>query len=159
MENATDMHYAEMVSSHVGTKHTCVMKTEEDMINAIPYVIRDIETYDTTTVRASVGSGLLISISKKILMLRSYLMAMVQMSSWVVIYISIMPNDREFHQECIRLLKNISNFDVLRSDKSIASHGLEPRTPFLDKEFTQYYLSIPIEYRNHASKMQCLKNI
>lgn len=41
-------------------------------------------------------------------------------------------------------------FDVLRSDKCISSHGLEPRTPFLDREWIQYYLSIPFELRNHS---------
>ena len=65
------------------------------------------------------------------------------------IYFHCAPNNDEFHNENLRLLKDINNFDVLRSDKSISSHGLEPRTPFLDKEFTKYYLSIPIHYRNH----------
>jgi asparagine synthase (glutamine-hydrolysing) len=36
----------------------------------------------------------------------------------------------------------------LRSDKSISSHGLEPRTPFLDRTFTNYILSIPAYFRN-----------
>ena len=40
-----------------------------------------------------------------------------------------------------RLLDNIYMFDVLRSDKSISSNGLEPRTP-LDRQFTQYILSL-----------------
>ena len=48
------------------------------------------------------------------------------------------------------MLKDIHLFDVLRSDKSISSHGLEPRTPFLDRGFVNYYLSIPIEFRNHT---------
>ena len=64
-------------------------------------------------------------------------------------YISLCPDNDEFHNETLRLLSDISKFDVLRSDKSISSHGLEPRTPFLDKEFTKFYISIPIEYRNH----------
>jgi asparagine synthase (glutamine-hydrolysing) len=47
-------------------------------------------------------------------------------------------------------------FDVQRSDKSISSHGLEPRTPFLDRSWVQYYLSIPVEIRNHvpSNKME-----
>ena len=48
-------------------------------------------------------------------------------------------------------LKDIYLFDVLRSDKSISSHGLEPRTPFLDKSFVNYILSLPISIRNHKN--------
>jgi asparagine synthase (glutamine-hydrolysing) len=45
------------------------------------------------------------------------------------------PNDEAFESECKRLLEEIHLFDVLRSDRCISSHGLEPRTPFLDKHF------------------------
>jgi asparagine synthase (glutamine-hydrolysing) len=38
-------------------------------------------------------------------------------------------------------------FDVLRSDRSISSNGLEARTPFLDKAFVDFYMSIPPEYK------------
>jgi asparagine synthase (glutamine-hydrolysing) len=55
----------------------------------------------------------------------------------------------EFDKETRRLLKDIYLFDVLRSDKCISSHGLEPRTPFLDKTFVNYVLSIPVNIRNH----------
>jgi len=53
-----------------------------------------------------------------------------------------------FDGECRRLLNDIHYFDVLRSDKSISSHGLEPRTAFLDTEFVKCYLGIPAEFRN-----------
>jgi asparagine synthase (glutamine-hydrolysing) len=39
----------------------------------------------------------------------------------------------------------------LRSDKSISSNGLEPRTPFLDRNFVNLVLSIPPYYRNHTN--------
>jgi asparagine synthase (glutamine-hydrolysing) len=61
------------------------------------------------------------------------------------------PDDIEFDRETRRLLKDIHLFDVLRSDKSISSHGLEPRTPFLDRSFTNYILSIPAYFRNHKN--------
>jgi asparagine synthase (glutamine-hydrolysing) len=65
------------------------------------------------------------------------------------LYMNKCPDSLEYDRETHRLLKDIHMFDVLRSDKSISSNGLEPRTPFLDKEFVNYYLSIPIEFRNH----------
>ena len=42
-------------------------------------------------------------------------------------------------------------FDVLRSDKSISSHGLEPRTPFLDRQWVEFYLSIDRSLRYNTS--------
>jgi asparagine synthase (glutamine-hydrolysing) len=67
------------------------------------------------------------------------------------------PNDIEFDKETRRLLSEIYLFDVLRSDKSISSNGLEPRTPFLDRSFVNYVLSIPIIFRNHNNSNMCEK--
>jgi asparagine synthase (glutamine-hydrolysing) len=61
------------------------------------------------------------------------------------------PDDIEFDKETRLLLKDIHLFDVLRSDKSISSNGLEPRTPFLDRNFVNCVLSIPAYYRNHKN--------
>jgi asparagine synthase (glutamine-hydrolysing) len=43
---------------------------------------------------------------------------------------------------------------VLRSDRCISTHGLEPRTPFLDRAFVQIYLSLPHDLRNHIYNNQ-----
>jgi asparagine synthase (glutamine-hydrolysing) len=67
------------------------------------------------------------------------------------------PDSIEYDRESVRLLKDIHLFDVLRSDKSISSHGLEPRTPFLDKAFVNYYLAIPLHLRNHCKTDQIEK--
>jgi asparagine synthase (glutamine-hydrolysing) len=69
------------------------------------------------------------------------------------------PNNFEFEKETQRLLKDIHYYDVLRSDRSISSHGLEPRTPFLDRQFTQVALSIATELRRPIKDVQCEKFI
>lgn len=122
------------------------------MFEAIPEVIYAIESYDTTTVRASIGNYLLGKYISK------------NSSAKVIfngdgsdelcggyLYMNKCPDDIEFDKESRRLLKEIHLFDVLRSDKSISSHGLEPRTPFLDKSFVNFYLSIPLYFRNHRN--------
>jgi asparagine synthase (glutamine-hydrolysing) len=65
------------------------------------------------------------------------------------LYMKNCPDNIEFDKETRRLLEDIHLFDVLRSDKSISSNGLEPRTPFLDKTFVNAVLSISPEIRNH----------
>ena len=59
LEGASDLEYAKDVAAYLGTKHTTVILTEDDFLNAIPEVIASIESYDTTTVRASIGNWLL----------------------------------------------------------------------------------------------------
>lgn len=158
LKGSEDLKYAKIVAEYLGTNHTEIIVTEDDMFNAIPEVIYAIESYDTTTVRASIGNYLLGKyISKhsqaKVIfngdgsdeLLGGYL------------YMGKCPDDFEFDKETRRLLKDIYLFDVLRSDKSISSHGLEPRTPFLDKTFVNYILSIPPYFRNHKNAKKCEK--
>lgn len=158
LKDAEDLKYATIVSNHINSQHTSVIFKNEEFINSIPDVIKDIESYDTTTVRASVGNwniGKYIKNNSDVKVIFNGDGADELMGGYI--YFNCAPNNQEFHNETIRLLENISKYDVIRSDKSISSHGLEPRTPFLDKELTKYYLSIPIEYRNHNNGNNCEK--
>lgn len=162
LEGGEDLKYAKKVAEHIGSKHTEIIVTNEEFIRTIPEVIRDIESYDTTTVRASVGNwniGKYISENSEAKVIFNGDGADELAGGYL--YFHKCPNDDEFHKETRRLLTDINRYDVLRSDKSISSHGLEPRTPFLDKELTRFYLSIPIEIRNHNNLLgdnNCEKN-
>ena len=150
LPNGEDLKFAKKVASHIGSDHTEILMTNKDFIDSVPSVIQDIESYDTTTVRASVGNwniGGYISQHSDAKVIFNGDGADELMGGYM--YFHCCPNGHEFHKECVRLLGDIHRFDVLRSDKSISSHGLEPRSPFLDSDFTKFYLSIPIEYRNH----------
>jgi asparagine synthase (glutamine-hydrolysing) len=148
-----DLKYARCVAKHIGSKHTEIIVSDDDFFNTIPEVIFNIESYDTTTVRASVGNYL---ISKYIANNSDAKVIFNGDGSDELtggyLYFHACPDEISFDKECKRLLKNINYFDVLRSDKSISSNGLEPRTPFLDSRFVQSYLSIPIEYRYKPNK-------
>lgn len=150
LAGSEDLKYAQIVANYIGSKHTEIVVTEQEMFDAIPEVIYSIESYDTTTVRASIGNYLL---GKYI---ASHSEAKVIFNGdgsdelfGGYLYMNNCPDDIEFDKETRRLLKDIHTFDVLRSDKSISSNGLEPRTPFLDRSFTNCILSIPPYFRNH----------
>jgi len=152
MEGSEDLKYARIVAEHLETKHTEITLTNKEFFDIIPEVIKAIESYDTTSVRASVGNYLI----GKYISENSDAKVIFNGDgsdelTGGYIYLLKAPNDNEFDNECHRLLKDLYAFDVLRSDKSISSHGLEPRTPFLDKGFVEYYLSIPSSIRNPCS--------
>jgi asparagine synthase (glutamine-hydrolysing) len=143
LKDSEDLKYAKMVSEYLHTKHTEVIVTEKYLIDSIPEVIKAIESYDTTTIRASLGNYLLgkyISKNSECKVIFNGDGADELMGGYL--YMEKCPDPIEFDKECRRLLSNIHKYDVLRSDKCISSHGLEPRTPFLDRSFVQRYLSL-----------------
>ena len=156
--NSEDIKYAKIVADYIGSNHTEIIVTEKEMFDAIPEVIKAIESYDTTTVRASIGNYL---IGKYIAANSEAKVIFNGDGSDEVfggyLYMNKCPDDIEFDKETRRLLKDIHLFDVLRSDKSISSNGLEPRTPFLDRTFVNYILSIPPYFRNHNNLHECEK--
>jgi asparagine synthase (glutamine-hydrolysing) len=158
LKDSEDIKYAKIVSDYIGSKHTEIIVTEKEMFDAVPEVIEAIESYDTTTVRASIGNYLL----GKYIATHSDAKVIFNGDGsdelfGGYLYMNKCPDNIEFDKETRRLLKDIHLFDVLRSDKSISSNGLEPRTPFLDRSFVNCVLSIPCFYRNHNHYHECEK--
>jgi len=159
LAGSVDLMHAKIVADHLGTKHTEIVLSESEFLEAIPNVIQAIESYDTTTVRASIGNWLLgkyISENSDAKVIFNGDGADELAGGYL--YMRYAENAMEFNNECRRLLTDIHRFDVLRSDKCIASHGLEPRTPFLDRAWVQYYLSLPASIRFHGSGGEAANN-
>jgi len=161
LPGSLDLAYADKVAKHICSNHHSVIINEEELIEAIEKVIYHIESYDTTSVRASVPNWL---ISKHIKEYENKVDAKVIFNgdgsdevSGGYLYFHYIKDPLLFDKECRRLLNNIHYFDVLRSDRSISSHGLEARTPFLDRNFVQSYLSIPPRIRCHTVNNLCEK--
>ena len=142
-EGSSDLKHARIVADWIGSDHTEIVMTADEFFNAIPEVIQAIESYDTTTVRASVGNYL---IAKKVRALTDCKVIFNGDGSDELfggyLYFNNAPNHQAFHAETGRLLENIHTFDVLRSDRSMSANGLEARTPFLDKQFVAVVRSI-----------------
>ena len=144
LKGSVDLTWARRVAEHLGTRHHEVCLTEQQFLDAIDATIYQIESYDTTTVRASVGNYL---VSKYIY----------DNTDNVVIFCGDMsdeifgsyrgftkaPSDHAFGGENVRMVRDVRFFDLLRSDKSISGAGLEARVPFADKTFLEFVMSLP----------------
>jgi asparagine synthase (glutamine-hydrolysing) len=148
MPGSTDLVYAQKVADHIGSIHHTIVKTREEFLAAIPEVIRAAETYDITSVRASVGNYL---VGKYIRETTDIKVVLNGDGSDEIgggyLYFYAAPSDEAFESETERLLEEIHLYDVLRSDRGMAANGLEARTPFLDKNVVATWKSIHSEYR------------
>ena len=148
LKGSTDLLWARKVAEYLGTNHHEVCLTEEEFLGAIEGTIKQIESYDTTSVRASIPNYL---VSKYIY----------KNTDDCVIYCGDMSDEifgsyrgfmkaqseEDFKRENERMVRDVCYFDLLRSDKSISGAGLEARVPFADKKFLQYVMSIPPRYK------------
>jgi len=152
-EGSEDLRHARMVADWIGSDHTEVRMTPDEFFAAIPEVVRTIQSYDVTTVRASVGNYL---VSKAV---REGCDAKVVFNGdgsdevfGSYLYFYKAPSDSDFEDEVTRLLEEIHGYDVLRSDRSISANGLEPRTPFLDKAFVGTARVLPTRFRRPGAR-------
>ena len=158
LQDSPDLLAARQVAKHIGSHHNEVVVTEQEFLDAIPEVIYAIESYDTTTVRASVGNYLIakyISKNSSAKVIFNGDGADELMGGYL--YMKLAPDEMTFDMETKRLLNDIYMYDVLRSDKSISSNGLEPRTPFLDRQWVEFYLTIDKTLRFTTTRDNCEK--
>jgi asparagine synthase (glutamine-hydrolysing) len=148
MPGSTDLVYAEKVAKFIDSDHHTILVTPEDFLHAIPEVVKAIESYDITTVRASVGNYLVGKYIKEHTDIKVVFNG--DGSDEIgggYLYFYAAPSDEAFEAESERLLNEIHLYDVLRSDRCMAAHGLEARTPFLDKAVVATWRSIGTGFR------------
>lgn len=137
-----DLIAAQKVADHIGTRHVNYTFALEEGIDALDSVIRHLETFDVTTVRASVPMFLL---ARKIKATGVKMVLSGEGSDELFggyLYFHKAPNATEFHQETVRKLKALHAYDCLRANKATSAWGLEVRVPFLDRNFVEYAMSI-----------------
>ena len=148
MEGSLDLHYASKVALFLGTNHTQVLFTPQEGIEAIPEVIYNLESFDITTVRASVGMYLLaryISMHTDDKVIFSGEGADELLCGYL--YFHYAPTPLDAHEESMRLISEMYKYDVLRADRCISCNGLELRVPFLDPSILSFCINTPGELK------------
>ena len=142
LKGSPDLIAAQKVADHIDSIHHEITFTVQEGLDAIRDVIYHLETYDVTTIRASTPMYLMARVIKSmgIKMVLSGEGADEIFGGYL--YFHKAPNSKEFHEETVRKLDKLYQYDCLRANKSLAAWGIEGRVPFLDKEFIDVAMRI-----------------
>lgn len=141
-DDAIDLKYARKVAEHIGSDHTEFKMSKDDILNALPEVIRILETWDITTIRASLGMYILCKKIQKTTDIKVILTGEVSDELFGYKYTDFAPDAKSFQDEASKRVRELYMYDVLRADRCISSNSMEGRVPFGDLDFVEYVMNI-----------------
>lgn len=143
--DAIDLKYAKQVADYIGSDHTEVIITKDDVLAALESVIKLLGTYDITTIRASMGMYLLCKAIHEQTDIRVLLTGEISDELFGYKYTDFAPSAEEFQKESVKRVKELHMYDVLRADRCISVNSLEARVPFGDLDFVEYVIAVDPE--------------
>ena len=146
-EDAIDLKYAQQVADYIGSEHTAVIITKDDVLAALEPVVELLGTFDITTIRASIGMYLVCKYIHEHTDIRVLLTGEISDELFGYKYTDFAPSAEAFQQEAEKRIRELHMYDVLRADRCISVNSLEARVPFGDLDFVQYVMSIDPEMK------------
>lgn len=146
-EDAIDLKYAKQVADYIGSDHTEVIITKEDVLSSLETVIALLGTYDITTIRASMGMYLVCKYIHENTDIRVLLTGEISDELFGYKYTDFAPSADAFQAEAEKRVRELHMYDVLRADRCISVNSLEARVPFGDLDFVHYVMSVDPEMK------------
>lgn len=141
-EDAIDLKYAKQVADYIGSDHTEVIISKEDVLASLETVIELLGTYDITTIRASMGMYLVCKAIHENTDIRVLLTGEISDELFGYKYTDFAPSASAFQKEAKKRVRELHMYDVLRADRCISVNSLEARVPFGDLDFVKYVMAI-----------------
>lgn len=145
--DAIDNAYAEKVAKWIGSEHTTVTFNQNEALSLLDELIRMLETWDITTIRASIGMYLVCKYIRQKTDIKVLLTGEISDELFGYKYTDFAPSPEEFQKEAQKRIKELYMYDVLRADRCISAHSIEARVPFGDFDFVDYVMSIPAKLK------------
>lgn len=142
-----DLKYARTAAEYIGSDHTEVIMTRQEVLDALEEVIYLLGTYDITTIRASLGMYMVCKAVHQNTDIRVLLTGEISDELFGYKYTDFAPDAEAFQQEACKRIRELHMYDVLRADRCISGNSIEGRVPFGDLDFVQYVMSIDPEIK------------
>ncbi len=151
--DAIDLKYARRAAEYIGSEHTEIIITKDDVIQALRPVIKSLESWDITTIRASIGMYLLCKAIHETTDVRVLFTGEISDELFGYKYTDYAPDAESFQLESQKRVRELYQYDVLRADRCISANSMEGRVPFGDLAFARYVMSIDPEKKMNRYHM------
>jgi asparagine synthase (glutamine-hydrolysing) len=146
--DSTDIKFARRAAEHIKSRHTEVMVTIEEALSMIETVVKVVESFCITTIRASIPQYLVCKYigektDAKVIMTGEANDEIA--AGYRLFYYAPSPN--EMHKACLEYVQRIHMYDGRRCDRAISAVSCEARVPFADPDFISTYWSVPSKWR------------
>ena len=146
-EDAIDLKYARQVADFIGSEHTEVTMTPEEVVSSLDRVVELLGTWDITTIRASMGMYLVCKAIHETTDIRVILTGEISDELFGYKYTDFAPSPEAFQEEAQKRIRELHMYDVLRADRCISVNSLEARVPFGDLDFVKYVMELDPEMK------------
>jgi asparagine synthase (glutamine-hydrolysing) len=120
--NPIDIHYAKIVADHIHSNHHPVYFNKEDTLGVLDKLIWHLETWDITSVRASIGMYLVCKYIREKTNIKVVLTGEISDELFGYKYTDFAPSPEAFQQESKKRMDELFMYDVLRADRCIAAN-------------------------------------
>ena len=141
-EDAIDLKYAKQVAEYIGSEHTEIYMTPDEVISTLDKLIYFLGTFDITTIRASMGMYLICKAISEQTDIRVLLTGEISDELFGYKYTDFAPSAEAFQEESQKRVRELHMYDVLRADRCISVNSLEARVPFGDLDFVKYVMAL-----------------
>ena len=147
--DAIDLKYAREAADFIGSEHTEVTMTREEVLASLETVIALLGTWDITTIRASMGMYLVCKAIRERTDIRVLLTGEISDELFGYKYTDFAPDAAAFQAEAEKRVRELYMYDVLRADRCISVNSLEARVPFGDLDFVKYVMALDPEMKRN----------
>lgn len=145
MEGSEDLKHARICADYLGTNHHEYIYDIEEMMKVLPEVIYHLESYDAPLVRSSVANFILARLAGE---KAEVVFSGEGADELFCGYKQFKKmSESEAYDEMVHMLDSLHNTGLQRGDRMSNTQGISARVPFLDKDFVEYAMSIPISMK------------
>ncbi len=146
-EGSPDLMAARRVADHIGAEHHEYAFTADDIVENLSHVIYHLESADVDLVRSAIPTLFVARLARRAVKAVLTGEGADELFAGYTYHHAYVDDPRALADELTRSLGTMHNINLQRVDRITMAESLEARTPFLDRDLTDFAQSVPAAWK------------